>query len=395
MRERHGWAWLVLSLAACGDAERPPPLAPPAPPPDEEPSLVDPDQAPQPDLQSPCGAATVALEFVRPNLYFAIDASGSMTASIPAGAATSEPDAFLPPNDRYDALGRAIERLLQRIGHRVSFGARLFPTADVICDDGEEVMPLTAGDAVSFAVSGQTGPVLGELMFAIRRRTPRGGTPTALALGGALQSVRGRNEETYVFLVTDGAPNCNPSAFCGVDSCIPNLEEARLTDEIVCDESINCCDPGILGVENCLDDTGSLAAIEDLARAGVRTFVIGIPGSDAYADVLDRLALAGGVPRAGSPSYYRVNDAEELTATVGALGLEVALACSIELVEPPPDPSLVNVFFDGEVVPYDPSDGWTFVDAQTVQMRGDACALMQTGQVLQADIVAGCPVVIR
>lgn len=395
MRVQRGLAWFAVALAAgCGDPERPPPLPPP-PPPEEEESLVEPDETPEPDLESPCGAATIALEFVRPNLYFAIDASGSMSAPIPAGDSTLDPSVFLPPNDRYDALARAIERLLQRIGHRVSFGARLFPTGDVICDDGEEIMPLTAGDAVSFAVSGESGPVLASLMFAIRRRTPRGGTPTSLALGGALASVSGRVEETYVFLVTDGAPNCNASVTCGTDRCIPNLERAQLTEELVCDDSINCCDPSILGPENCLDDTGSLAAIEDLARAGVRTFVIGIPGSDAYAGVLDRLALAGGVPRTGSPSYYRVNDADELMTTVGALGLGVALACSIELVEPPPDPALVNVFFDGQLVPYDPIDGWMFSDGQTVQMQGNACTLMQTGQVLQADIVAGCPVVIR
>jgi hypothetical protein len=394
MRVERGWPWIAVALAAgCGDPDRPPPLPLPAPPEEEE-SLVDP-EPPGPDLESPCGAATIALEFVRPNLYFAIDASGSMTASIPAGDSTSDPSLFLPPNDRYDAIARAIERLLRRIGHRVSFGARLFPTGDVVCDDGEEIMALTPGDAVSFAVSGESGPVLRELMFSIRRRTPRGGTPTALALGGALTSVNGRAEETYVFLVTDGAPNCNPSVLCQADRCIPNLEAAQLTDELVCDSSINCCDVSVLGPENCLDDTGSLAAIEDLARAGVSTFVIGIPGSDAYASVLDRLALAGGVPRAGSPSYYRVNDADELMNTVGSLGLGVALACSIELVEPPPDPALVNVFFDGQLVPYDPLDGWMFSDEQTVQMQGEACALMQTGQVLQADIVAGCPVVIR
>ena len=90
-----------------------------------------------------------------------------------------------------------------------------------------------------------------------------------------------------------------------------------------------------------------------------------------------------------------MNDAEELTTTVGALGLEVALSCTIELVAPPPDPTLVNVFFDGQLLPADPDNGWSFIDAQTVQMHGEACTLMQTGQVLQADIVAGCPVIIR
>jgi hypothetical protein len=394
MRHWLAWAWGVVVLPmGCGEAERPPGLALPAPPEDES-SLIDPDEPSTPILESPCGAATVELEFVRPNLYFAIDASGSMLDSIPPGESTST-DTFLPPNNRYAALAIAIEALLERIGHRVKYGARLFPSAGATCDTGEEILPLTEGDAVSFAVSGEAGPVLRDLMFSIRRRTPGGATPTALALRGALRSVSAELNDTFVFLVTDGAPNCNPVALCGTDRCIPNLEGVRLGDELVCDATLNCCQPDIFGAENCLDDDGSLAAVEELASASVRTFVIGMPGSDAYASVLDRLAQAGGVPRAGSPKYYRVNDADELMTTVAALGVEVALACSIELVDVPPDPALVNVFFDGQVVPADPENGWIFSDARTVQMRGEACMLMQTGQVLQADIVAGCPVVIR
>jgi hypothetical protein len=138
-----------------------------------------------------------------------------------------------------------------------------------------------------------------------------------------------------------------------------------------------------------------LLAVNALAQAGVRTFVIGIPGSDAYAGVLDQLALGGGMARSGSPSYYRVSDAAQLIDTVSRLGLGVALSCSIELEEPPPEPNLVNVFFDGKLVPADPDNGWTFLDAQTVQLLGSSCELLKTGEVLQADIVAGCPVVIR
>ena len=73
----------------------------------------------------------------------------------------------------------------------------------------------------------------------------------------------------------------------------------------------------------------------------------------------------------------------------------LALSCSLQLAEPPPDPALVNVFFDGQIVPADPTDGWSFVDEQTVQLLGSSCELLKAGEVLQADIVAGCPVVIR
>lgn len=397
MRRAVGLAALVLGgLLSCQEAERPGWIAD-LPAPEPEPgSLVDPSPDQPPDLASPCGAATVGLEFLRPNLYFAIDASGSMREDIPRADATATPLGTAPlPSDRYAVLSMAIQGLLERIGHRVNYGATLFPSGAATCDAGEEILGLSQGDRVSSAVSGELGPVLRDLMFSINRRIPSGGTPVALALGGLAAKLRGRGSETYLFLVTDGGPNCNPSFNCGPEACIPNIEHVSLTEELRCEAPLNCCDPGLAGPQNCLDASASEAAVSALAQAGIRTIVIGIPGSEAYADVLDRLALAGGMARPESPNYYRVSDAEQLVTTVGSLGLGVALSCGIELAEPPPDPSLVNVYFDGQIVPADPVDGWAFVDARTVQLLGNACELLKTGQVLQADIVAGCPVVIR
>lgn len=382
-----------LGALGCDRAERPPPVADPKPPPNDPVQIVDPDETPDPSTISPCGAATATLDFVRPNLYFAIDASGSMTDRIPRGEATTTSGP--PPVNRYAALARAIGALLARVGHRVNYGATLFPSSDVDCDAGEEIHPLGAGDDVSFAVSGEVGPVLRQLMFSIERRSPRGGTPVALALRGLPARLAGAGPDSYVFLVTDGGPNCNVDARCGVDACILNIERTRIGDGLACDEDLNCCDPSLFGATNCLDSDGSLGAVRGLSAAGVRTFVIGIPGSEAYASLLDQLAVAGGTARAESPRYYRVSDADELLETVSALGSTVALSCRISLREPPPDPGLVNVFFDGELVPNDPANGWTFSDATSVQVHGAACALLENGDVLQADVIAGCPVVIQ
>jgi hypothetical protein len=386
-------AGLLFWLLGCGEPERPPPIADPLPA-ETDPAFIA-DSLLMPEAESPslCGAATVKLEFVRPDLYFAIDASGSMLETIPRAA--GEGSSQFVTIDRYRSLAGAIQTLLSRVGHRVNYGATLFPTADQTCDAGEEVQALTPGDTVSFAVSGEMGPVLRHLMFSINRRTPRGGTPVAQALAGLLPKLRGRSSASYVFLLTDGGPNCDGVTGCGPESCIPNLEHVQFREDLFCAPPINCCDPSIFGPENCLDGEHSNDAVRALAEAGIRTFVIGIPGSDAFAQVLDQLAESGGLARAGSPRYYRVTDAEELEATLGSLGLEVALGCTIELTKPATDPLLVNLFFDGQLVPADPVDGWTFLDESTVQVLGAACSLMQSGQVLQADIVAGCPVVIR
>lgn len=385
----------LLSLAAlgCDRSERPPLIADPTPAPSEPDSIVDPDETPGPSTISPCGEATVTLDFVRPNLYFAIDASGSMTDNIPRGEATYT--AGTAPANRYAALSRAIEALLARVGHRVNYGATLFPSPDVDCDAGEEIRALAAGDDVSFAVSGELGPVLRSFMFAIDRRSPRGGTPVARALEGLVPRLEGAAANTYVFLVTDGGPNCDNRMNCGVDACIPNIERVSIGPGQICDESINCCDGSVFGPSNCLDTSGSLGAVQALAAVGVRTFVIGIPGSEAYSSLLDQLAVAGGTARAEGPRYYRVSDAEALVQTVSALGSTVALDCSIRLREPPPDPALVNLFFDGELIPSDPDEGWTFGDATSVEVHGAACALLENGDVLQADVIAGCPIVIQ
>jgi hypothetical protein len=393
---RHRWVKAILLLlagSACGEEKRPG-LAGDVNTPSPEPDfMVDPNDTPKPSQISPCGAATVTLDFVRPNLYFALDASGSMTDAIPRGEGSYS--AGTAPSNRYDAMARAIRTLLARVGHRVNYGATLFPSDDASCDAGEEIRKLAPGDDVSFAVTGEFGPLLQSFMYYVNRREPTGGTPVALTLRGLLPQLSGKGLNTYVFLVTDGGPNCNEDVACGPEACIPNIEHVSIGENISCDEDINCCDGRVFGPDNCLDSDASLQAVTALANANVRTFVIGMPGSEAYASLLDQLALAGGMARPEAPHYYRVGDSDALSATVSELGVTVAMSCTIELATPPPDPDLVNLFFDEQLVPSDPIDGWTFVGDKSVQVQGAACALLEGGQVLQADLIAGCPIVIR
>jgi hypothetical protein len=342
-----------------------------------------------------CGATVVELEVVRPNLYFLLDRSGSMTESMPG----------LVLQDRFDAARIAIELVLRDVGHRVNFGASVFPADPSGCGPGHEVRATAPGDPVSYAVANENGPQLKSLAFDLLRITPSGVTPTAAALTdlhGKLTELPGK---THLFLLTDGAPNCNLDLECDIDQCTANIEQAYYSERDRCDESVNCCSDDIFGSGTCLDAQATLNAVTALHNDGVNTFVIGMPGTETYGALLDDLAHAGGVARSEAPYYYSVTDSEQLIETLHVLGGEVSLSCSIDLNEVPPDPDRVNVFLDDMLIPFDPEEGWSWGDSSVgsaeggversrVELHGEPCDLATDGQVLQIQIVAGCPVVL-
>ncbi len=61
-----------------------------------------------------------------------------------------------------------------------------------------------------------------------------------------------------------------------------------------------------LETEACLDDDGAVAAVAALADAGIKTIVVGIPGTEEYESTLNAMADAGGLPADGDTSYYAV-----------------------------------------------------------------------------------------
>jgi hypothetical protein len=160
----------------------------------------------------------------------------------------------------------------------------------------------------------------------------------------------------------------------------------------------NCCDPLLAGEgaqQNCVDSDASVAAVEAYAAAGIDTYVIGMPGSEAYASVLERLAIAGNTARQVPPLYYAVGDTAALEAALRTIGVEVAVTCDLGLAEAPPDPDLVNVYLDSTLLPSSPDEGWTWISATSVQIHGAACRTVLAGDVLQVNILSGCPTVLR
>jgi hypothetical protein len=304
-----------------------------------------------------------------PNLYFVLDASGSMATSFGSGT-------------RYAAVRGAVVDLVRKLGPLVNVGAALFPikvTDEDTCHVGGQVLPVKAGDPIT----GEDGPTT----IALRQSTlvtPKGGTPvsaTLTALAPTLTALKGR---TFVVIATDGAPNCNESASCGAEACMGTIEGQ-------CDPGTNCCAPGgTHGPAFCVDEAATVAAITELRAAGLEVIVIGIPGSEAYAGVLDVMAKAGGSQRAASPFYYPVTDLDGLAEALSSIA-SVAVSCDFALVEPPAEEGMTNVYLDQQMLPYDVPDGWIWKPPSTVTLLGDACDRLKGGKVAQVQIVSGCP----
>jgi hypothetical protein len=327
---------------------------------------------PAPDAGGLCGNLVHDAISDAPNIYFVLDASGSMDSLVSSRAT------------RYERVHDAAVELVRNLGPLINVGAAVFPLSasnTEPCRPGGEVFPVTRGDALA------EDPTDGTTTQGFRATTnvvPFGGTPTAATLRALTDKLSALTGKTIVLLATDGGPNCNASLSCDADECIANIEEQ-------CSPGVNCCAPsGPAGPENCIDREETVDAVAELAANGIDVYVIGIPGSETYGGVLDGMALAGGVPRFVSPFYYKVGNLDALGGVLSTIA-SVVVSCEFDLVDPPPQEGLTNVYLDRELVPYDPENGWYWRSPSIVELRGDACARLKGGKVRQVQIVSGCP----
>ncbi|MEI9937069.1 MAG: hypothetical protein WDO69_07575 [Pseudomonadota bacterium] len=341
-----------------------------------------------------CGDQQIPAVSDPPNLYFIVDRSGSMLDTLPGS-----------PKSKYENARIAISVMLRAVGHRVRYGAGIYPALlnQDGCAPGSGLYPpkspklpaVVAGDSPKYAAMGENGPVLSGLLMVLGNTPPSigAGTPTAATLREFEPSIVGfTGKKTYVVLMTDGAPNCNSGLRCGVDACIPNIEHQSAGD-ILCDDSFNCCSPQVGG--DCVDADATEAAVLDYEKAGVDTFVVGMPGSEAYESMLNRLAIAGNTARPGNTAYYAVSDTSALSLALRSIGAQVAISCDLPLSETPENPDLVNVYFDDQVVPKSDDDGWRYSEENSIEFVGPTCDRLSSGDVLNVQVVSGCPTVLR
>ncbi len=316
---------------------------------------------------SACDCVDVPLFVDPPTIYFVLDRSGSMEAG-----------------NKWLQVRTVVSQIVRSLGPRASFGAAIYPSDTSQCAPGREVMAVRAGDPPSSTADGPTT----KAILAATRVVPNGGTPTSASLNAirpGLQSLPGKK---FVILATDGAPNCNPEATCSFRDCqvnIEGIEDCNLIDPK------NCCEPPIGVRGNCNDRAATVGAIEALAQGQIPTYVVGLPGTEAYASLLDDMAIAGKTAQTGSPKYFAVGAASEasMLTALKKVAAKITGTCVFDLKEEP-NPALVNVYLDDQKLVFEPVHGWT-IEGKTIKLLGASCQKVQSGDVLNVRIISGCP----
>lgn len=317
----------------------------------------------QTDGASICGAEVHQAQTKYPLIYFVIDRSGSMAELDPDTGET-----------RLSRVQEAASDMVTSLGSLVRVGAAMYPDTSVTedCVTGEQVFEPQVGAGSAFADAIDLDPF--------------GGTPTAATLEAIAPIVAEFAGPRAVILATDGAPNCNEAASCGPSECMVNIFGQC--------PSGNCCEPPAGTPLNCVDRAPSILAVKALADAGTDVYVIGIPGTELFAGVLNQMAAVGGAAQENAEtSYYKVDDLDALAGLFKEIAGNL-VSCSFTLGDAPETQGMTNVYFDEVVVPQDAQNGWVWVDGDTIEIVGSACEQLKDGQVKDIQFVSGCPTVI-
>lgn len=323
-----------------------------------------------------CETSTAFAEPLPATLLFQVDTSGSMNCPADeASCLTGEPTPA-PDDSRYDVFRQVLGEALIALPDASRVGLMHFPVTFSCAQN-------TADVAIDELVRSRAP--IGEALAGI---TPEGITPTHDAVAFALDRLRGRTDDDarYLVLATDGA-----STVC------------------------RGCDAACSFDELDADNEAMIATIAAAASEGIPSFVIGVPGSQSFREILSRMASAGGTGRAGCSDagptwcHYDLTDPTldfgvALRDALAAIG-ESVLSCEYPIPPNPDgafDPTKVNVRLTADdgtetAIPRDPSraDGWDYSDGMdAIILHGPACEAAQSLRSARIDVLFGCPTIL-
>jgi hypothetical protein len=331
-------------------------------------------------IDANCGAKSKMAAKLPPNILVLLDRSASMSNDI-TDKACPVADAGMfgggggdcGPDSKWAKILPALTQVISETEADVNWGLKFFPdNATSVCNVNSTPEVLIApknASAISSAIKkatsapGGVAPLGPNNMHVI-------GTPTRSGMMGAttyMRSVTAMGPK-FILLATDGLPTC-PGGTTGVQMPTANDMPAAVN-----------------------------AVIMDAQTAGFKTFVVGI-GSSTTTDadaILSDMAKAGGLPRAGTPSYYQVTSFADLSTAIRTL-VGVAATCTFQIGPVPDDSqdlSMINVYGDGNEITRDTThtDGYDYTDPsmQSIEVFGPRCKQILSGAIKDVTVTFAC-----
>jgi hypothetical protein len=296
------------------------------------------------------------------------------------------PDDSKPPGaTKWEITREALQSTVDSLAGDLALGANFYPNVQQegdTCLANEVAAPIALLGPSGSAARTQWEAALSDVV-------PVGATPThgAYLFGLSQLAATTLPGDQVILLITDGTPTCTLDCVCTEDN-LPVDSQPLL------DEAAQAFD------------------------SGVRTFVIGSPGSEETRGVLSRLATEGGTAPAGctdtGPKYCHFDMTTEPDL---ATGLREALeeiatrvrSCEYPIPTPPAgqalDPDLINVIYtpdggDAQTIARDPSasdcsEGWQYSsDGASIVLCGAACDRVRDDPTGAVEVLFGCETVV-
>jgi len=307
---------------------------------------------PDPDAPPPvCESFDIATGRVLPDMLIVLDRSGSMK---------------MGNINRWDPSVRGITSITAKLDTQIRFGLMAFPGAagntdgsGERCAPGELEVPIDLKTSVPIADKLEGFELVDS-------------TPTSTTLEAAHKVLKdivappdqGAKGAPYVVLVTDGAPNCSVDEGSGSG---PSGFDQTAFEE-------------------------SVAAIEAMAKDGIKTYVLGYDGKreEQLRVSLDAMAVAGDT---GDTEHRAIeNEAGLVTAFTEIAGKTVS--CDFKLEKPPSDASYVLVKVGDKAIPYNDANGWILnADKTTLTLQGTACSDLNRVEGARVSVQVQCTIV--
>ena len=352
-----------------------------------------------------CNSTNMSAVYRDIHMLVVLDKSGSMNTT-PTGFGAS----------KWDATKQALEAALQSSTDQVHYGLLMFPYSKgtpipaTDCKARCCELPGTTADTINVGIDVASVSVP-LIMDQLNGTSPGGGTPTAKALATALDyytNGAGANlpaGEKYVLLATDGGPNCGTTSSCAPETCTANMDLQQGCGTTIA----NCCIDSLIstggGPTLCLDSEAVLTQIKALSDANIKTFVVGIPGTENYKNVLTQLAKAGGVPDPANPDlgYYAVSATDGvagLTKTFKGITESLVHDCAIKLANVPVDTGMLNVAVECATLQKGAtgSENWVYSNdpgtGPLITIQGATCDRIKSTGVKRVDVIEGCTTIV-